>query len=97
VLEELGWTVVTAWNKESFGLQGLLGRVPVSYTNDKGKLVKKKLKVFDFKNPTENHFLAVRQLEVVGELYNRRPGAKSSKRESGRPGNLGHIRPFKGG
>ena len=131
VLEELGWKVVTAWKKESFGEEGLLGRdnksevilsryllqaleklnpnlpktayeqaveqisqkvadktlgrinkekndllkngVPVSYTNDKGELVKKKLKVFNFKDYTDNHFLAVRQLEVVGELYNRRP------------------------
>ena len=131
VLEELGWQVVTAWQNESFGANGLLGRdnksevilrryliqaleklnpnlpqtayeqaveqisqkiadktlgrinkekndllkngVPVSYTNDKGKLVKKKLKVFNFKEYRDNHFLAVRQLEVVGELYNRRP------------------------
>lgn len=131
VLEELGWQVVTAWQNESFGGGGLLGRdnksevilsryliqalerlnpnlpgtayeqaleqisqkvadktlgrinkekndllkngVPVSYTNDKGELIKKKLKVFNFNNYTDNHFLAVRQLEVVGELYNRRP------------------------
>ena len=26
VLEELGWTVVSAWHKESFGAHGLLGR-----------------------------------------------------------------------
>ena len=26
VLEELGWTVVTAWKNESFGKNGLLGR-----------------------------------------------------------------------
>jgi len=131
VLEELGWQVKTAWTKETFGEDGLLGRedksevilkryllqalkelnpnlpnvayqhaidqinqkaadkklvqinnekytlltkgVDVSFTNEKGELVKKKLKVFDFDNPTENHFLAVRQLEVVGDLYNRRP------------------------
>jgi len=131
VLEELGWTVVTAWKKESFGTEGLLGRedktevvlkryllqalqklnsnhpdvayeqaielitqnvadqtlgrinkektdylkngVPVSYTNTKGELVKTKLKVFDFKNYENNHFLAVRQFEVLGELYLRRP------------------------
>lgn len=131
VLEELGWQVVTAWQNESFGEDGLLGRenksevilgryllhaleklnpdlpktayeqaveqisqkvadktlgrinkekndllkngVPVSFTNDKGELVKKKLKVFNFKEYENNHFLAVRQLEVVGELYNRRP------------------------
>ena len=131
VLEELGWTVVTAWKNESFGTNGLLGRedksevvlsryllnalkklnpnhpelayeqaielitqnvadqtlgrinkeksnllkngVPVSYTNDKGELIKTKLKVFDFNNYLNNHFLAVRQLEVLGELYLRRP------------------------
>ncbi len=47
--------------------------VPVSYQNDKGQLEKKRLKVFDFDNPANNDFLAVRQFEVVGELYNRRP------------------------
>ncbi|MDY0141798.1 MAG: type I restriction endonuclease subunit R [Bacteroidales bacterium] len=131
VLEDLGWQVVTAWHKESFVGDSLLGRsnksevilskfllpvleklnpglpiktyeqaieqinqkladktlaqvnkekydlfkngVPVAYTNDKGELIKKKLKVFNFKNYSDNHFLAVRQLEVVGELYNRRP------------------------
>jgi type I restriction enzyme R subunit len=131
VLEELGWTVVFAYYKETFGLDGLLGReekseavltryllqalkklnpnlpelvyeqaielitqniadqtlgrinkdksnllkngVPVSYTNDKGELIKTKLKVFNFNDYQDNHFLAVRQLEVVSELYNKRP------------------------
>ncbi|MFC3416589.1 type I restriction endonuclease subunit R [Algoriphagus hitonicola] len=130
-LEDLGWTVKYAWQKETFGENSLLGRddksevilkryllkalikfnpglpnvayqhaidqitqkaadktlvqlnkekytlltkgVDVSFTNEKGELVKKKLQVFDFENSTENDFLAVRQLEVVGELYNRRP------------------------
>lgn len=58
-------------NKEKYDL--LKNGVDVSFTNEKGELVKKKLKVFDFDNPDENHFLAVRQLEVVGDLYNRRP------------------------
>ena len=58
-------------NKEKNDL--LKNGVPVSFTNDKGELVKKKLKVFNFNDYTDNHFLAVRQLEVVGELYNRRP------------------------
>lgn len=131
VLEELGWTVLTAWKNESFGEDGLLGRenkseviltrylkealiklnpdlpplaynqaieqisqkvadqsagrinkekyellkngIPVSFTNDKGELVKKKLKVFNFNDYQDNHFLAVRQFEVLGELYLRRP------------------------
>ena len=58
-------------NKEKYDL--LKNGVDVSFTNDKGELVKKKIKVFDFDNPENNHFLAVRQLEVVGDLYNRRP------------------------
>ncbi|WP_375582382.1 type I restriction endonuclease subunit R [Cyclobacterium xiamenense] len=131
VLEELGWEVLTAWKKEKFGEDGLLGRdnkseviltrhlekalqrlnpelpstayeqavteisqkiadqslgkinkgkydllkngVPVSFTNDKGELVKKRLKVFDFNDYQANHFLAIRQFEVLGELYLRRP------------------------
>lgn len=131
VLEALGWQVVTAWHKESFGEDGLLGRdnksevilsryllealrklnpgvpqtaydhaieqisqkvadktlgrinkekyalfkqgVEVSFTDDKGELVKKKLKVFNFHDYSDNHFLAVRQFEIVGDLYPRRP------------------------
>jgi type I restriction enzyme R subunit len=131
VLEELGWQVVYAWQKESFGANGLLGRetkseiilrryllaalkkyntglpeiaytqaieqveqkvadktlgrinkekfqlltdgVPVSFTNSNGELEKRKLRVFDFDDYSNNHFLAVRQFEICGELYNRRP------------------------
>lgn len=131
VLEELGWTVKYAWQRETFGDKGLLGRnnkseiilkryllaalkrlnphlpdtayqqaidqitqksadktlarinkekyellkegVSVSFNNTKGELVKRKLRVFDFEDYTKNDFLAVRQLEVVGELYSRRP------------------------
>lgn len=131
VLKELGWQVVTAWQNESFGEEGLLGRdnktevvlerhllaalkrynpdlpdlaykraiekivqkesgknlaqqnkakyqllkngVEVSFTNAQGKSEKKTLKVFDYKDYNNNEFLAVRQLEVSGELYNRRP------------------------
>lgn len=58
-------------NKEKYEL--LKEGVPVSYTDDKGELIKRRLRVFDFDDYTNNSFLAVRQLEVVGELYNRRP------------------------
>lgn len=131
VLKELDWQVVTAWQNESFGEEGLLGRdnktevvlerhllaalkrynpdlpdlaykraiekivqkeagknlaqqnkakyqllkngVEVSFTNAQGKSEKKTLKIFDYKDYNNNEFLAVRQLEVSGELYNRRP------------------------
>ena len=58
-------------NKEKYEL--LKNGIPVSYTNANGEIEKPKLRVFNFDEPTQNHFLAVRQLEVVGELYNRRP------------------------
>lgn len=58
-------------NKEKYLL--FKDGVSVSFTNKEGLLKKRKLKVFDFNAYEENHFLAVRQLEVVGELYNRRP------------------------
>lgn len=47
--------------------------VEVSFINKKGANERKKLKVFDFKHPENNDFLAVRQLEVSSDLYNRRP------------------------
>jgi len=58
-------------NKEKYEL--IKSGVKVSFTNDDGELTRKTLKVFDFNNLDNNHFLAVRQLEVTGELYNRRP------------------------
>lgn len=58
-------------NKEKYEL--LKNGVEVSFINKKGELTKKKLKVFDFKEATNNHFIAIRQFEVLGELYLRRP------------------------
>jgi type I restriction enzyme R subunit len=58
-------------NKEKYEL--LKNGVPVSFNDSEGKLVKKKLKIFNFKDYEANDFLAVRQLEVIGELHNRRP------------------------
>lgn len=131
VLHDLGWKIVYAWRKETFGENGLLGRehkgevilcryllkalrklnpdlpdtayqqaidtlqtamadrtliknnldkylqikngVEVSFINNNGEPETKRLRVIDFDNPTDNDFLAVRQLEVVGEHYSRRP------------------------
>ncbi|RZJ37549.1 MAG: type I restriction endonuclease subunit R, partial [Chryseobacterium sp.] len=47
--------------------------VEVAFTNDEGKTIKKTLKIFDYQNYANNDFLAVRQLEITGELHNRRP------------------------
>jgi type I restriction enzyme R subunit len=127
---KLGWDSVYAYNTETFGVEGTLGRqsdkdviltrylgealvkfnpglpnaayhdalrqmteVPVTentlqinyeqyerikngvlvqYRNDKGELEKKRLKVFDFDTPENNHFLCVRELWVRGDIYRRR-------------------------
>lgn len=128
--DELGWESVYAYNSETFGPEGTLGRgsnrevvltrylhkkikefnpgfpedaydeavrqiveystsqttlltnrekysllkdgVQVSFRNDKGELKKERLKVFNFKEPINNHFLCVRELWVQGEIYRRR-------------------------
>ena len=60
-----------ALNKQKHEL--LTKGVQVSYQDDKGKLQKKRLKVFNFNQPEKNYFLAIRQFEVVGKIYTRRP------------------------
>lgn len=128
--DELGWDAVYAYNEETFGIYGTLGRkndsevvltrylkaalvkfneglpqqayedavrqiaeypatqsvlqinqdkyallrdgVLVQYRDEKGELIKRRLKVFDFEHPEENNFLAVRELWVKGSLYRRR-------------------------
>ena len=127
---ELGWDNVFAYNTETFGKEGLLGResdkeviltrylgealvkfnpglpqaayqdalrqiteapvtenmlqinyeqyelvkngVLVQYRNAKGELEKKRLKIFDFETPENNHFLCIRELWVRGDIYRRR-------------------------
>lgn len=58
-------------NQEKYKL--LKDGVPVKFTNSDNELEERHLKVFDYNDYTNNSFLAVRQLEVVGDLYNRRP------------------------
>lgn len=58
-------------NREKYDLYK--NGVPVSFRNEKGGLEEKRLRVFDFENPAENHFLAVRELWIQGPLYRRRP------------------------
>lgn len=129
----LGWESVYAWNEETFGPLGTLGRaserdmvltrdlraamkrlnpdvpeaaiedgietltrhdfsrsmvqhnheyysflrdgVPVTYRDDKGNLRDTRLRVLDFRDPTSNRFIAVRELKIQGlrvPHYNRR-------------------------
>lgn len=58
-------------NKEKHAL--LTKGIQISYRNNNGEMEVKRLRVFDFDHPLENEFLAVRQFEVVGDLYHRRP------------------------
>jgi len=58
-------------NQEKYKL--LKDGVPVKFTNSDNELEERDLKIFDYQDYTNNSFLAVSQLEVVGDLYNRRP------------------------
>ncbi len=71
ILEKTANKNLVQTNKEKYLLltQGVL----VSFQNKNGELVKKRLKVFNFEDPYDNEFIAVRQLEIAGDLYNRRP------------------------
>ncbi len=127
---KLGWDSVYAYNQETFGPDGLLGRnsdcevvltrhlkqalkkfnphlpeiaydeavhqvvdysqsqsmlssncdkyklfkdgVLVSFQGEHGEIKKERLKIFNFNEATNNHFLAVRELWVQGDLYRRR-------------------------
>ena len=71
ILEKTANKNLVQTNKEKYLLltQGVL----VSFQNQNGELVKKRLKVFNFEDPYDNEFIAVRQLEIAGDLYNRRP------------------------
>jgi len=128
--QKLGWESVFAYNNETFGPDGMLGRssdrevvltrylrakivafnpglpdaayddavrqivstsatqtmqatnrekheliktgVAVTFRNGKGELEKRRLRVIDFDNPQNNHFLCVREFWVRGDLYRRR-------------------------
>ncbi len=128
--DKLGWESVYAYNQETFGPDGLLGRnsdreviltrhlkqalkifnrglpetvydeavrqvvdysqslsmlasnfdkyklfkdgVLVSFQGEQGEIKKERLKIFDFEEATNNHFLTVRELWVEGDLYRRR-------------------------
>jgi len=46
--------------------------VLASYRDDKGERQRKTLRIFDFDQPDNNHFLIVRELWVKGDIYRRR-------------------------
>jgi len=57
-------------NREKYKLfrEGIVVKVK----NDNGEMKEERLRVFDFKTPEANHFLAVRELWIQGEIYLRR-------------------------
>ena len=61
---------IVATNREKYAL--IRDGVQVTFRNDKGERVRDRLRVFDFDDPTNNHFLCVRELWVHGDLYRRR-------------------------
>jgi len=65
-----GTQTLLATNREKYEL--VRDGVQVTFRNDKGERVRERLRVFDFDIPENNHFLAVRELWVRGDLYRRR-------------------------
>ncbi|MBF0401527.1 MAG: type I restriction endonuclease subunit R [Magnetococcales bacterium] len=47
--------------------------VQVAFRNEKRERIKQRLRLIDFNNPDNNHFLVVREMWVRGALYRRRP------------------------
>jgi len=61
---------MVATNREKYDL--IRDGVPVRFRNDRGERVRRRLRVIDYDDPANNHFLCVRELWVRGDLYRRR-------------------------
>ena len=61
---------IVAANKEKYELHK--NGVEVNFIDDKGERVKKRLRLFDFDNYQNNHFLLVREFWIKGDIYRRR-------------------------
>ena len=61
---------IEAANREKYDL--LRDGVSVTFTDENGKPVTRRLQVFDFNTPENNAFLCVRELWIRGDLYRRR-------------------------
>ncbi|WP_211329692.1 type I restriction endonuclease subunit R [Vespertiliibacter pulmonis] len=70
VCENPSSTNIVAVNKEKYCLHK--NGVEVSFNNEKGERVKKRLRLFDFDNYENNHFLLVREFWIKGDIYRRR-------------------------
>ena len=61
---------LVAVNREKYAL--MRDGVHVTFRNHRGRRERRRLQVFDFDDPANNHFLCVRELWVRGDLYRRR-------------------------
>jgi type I restriction enzyme R subunit len=59
-----------ATNREKYDL--IKDGIQVTFRNTDGERVRQRLRVFDFDEPENNHFVCVRELWVRGDLYRRR-------------------------
>ena len=57
-------------NEEKYGY--IRDGIPVTVKRPDGKTETKKAKVINFNEPCKNHFLAVKELKIHGDLYRRR-------------------------
>ena len=57
-------------NEEKYGY--LQDGIPVMVKKPNGKTEQERVQVFDFAQPENNHFLAIKELKIHGELYRRR-------------------------
>ena len=57
-------------NEEKYTL--LRDGIPVQVKNNNGVMEERKAAVFNFTEPTKNHFLAVKEMKIHGDLYRRR-------------------------
>ncbi len=94
-------TNIIAVHKEKYSLHK--NEVEVSYLNDKGDRIKKRLRLFDFDNYENNHFLLVREFLVKGDIYRRRADLVEIKNYQGylvkqmkRPSGLFSLAVFNG-
>ncbi len=63
-------TSLLSINRDAYGL--VKDGVLASFRDAKGELVKQRLRLIDFDQPENNHFLCVRELWIKGDLYRRR-------------------------
>lgn len=57
-------------NEEKYGL--IRDGIPITFQRPGGKPEERRAQVIDFQNPENNHFLAIQELKIHGDLYRRR-------------------------